>query len=112
LGKMDAFVLATTYDEGFGIVLIEALAAGVPVAASDVPACREVLENGSLGILFQPASADALATALRRLIADYGTASVTSRELLPRIKATYDIGNATRKYLATLFPGQRFLTSR
>ena len=52
LGELDLFVLSTNCGEGFGIVLIEALAAGVPVIASDVPACREVLREGELGTLF------------------------------------------------------------
>ena len=45
LGQMDVFAFSTTRDEGFGIALIEAMAAGLPVVASDVPACREVLER-------------------------------------------------------------------
>ena len=51
LAKADIFALSTTQDEGFGIVLIEAMAAGLPIIASDVPACREVLDDGNAGIL-------------------------------------------------------------
>src|SRR6185436_8930063 len=50
LGESDVFVLATK-TEGFGIVLIEAMSAALPVISSDVPACREVLEEGRCGLL-------------------------------------------------------------
>jgi len=51
LWKSRLFVFSTTGQEGFGIVLIEALAAGLPVVATDVPACREVLQEGKYGTL-------------------------------------------------------------
>lgn len=64
LGQSDAFVFSTTPQEGLGTVLIEALAAGLPVVASDVPACREALAEGAWGTLVAPADARSLATAL------------------------------------------------
>ena len=51
LANGDIFALSTTEAEGFGIVIIEAMAAGLPIIASDVSACREVLDNGNAGIL-------------------------------------------------------------
>ena len=51
LASADIFALSTTEAEGFGIVIIEAMAAGLPIIASDVSACREVLDNGNAGIL-------------------------------------------------------------
>lgn len=64
LGEFDLFTLSTSREEGFGIVLIEALAAGVPLIASDVPACREVLRNGEFGQLVKPHDPEALANAI------------------------------------------------
>lgn len=58
------FILSTTRQEGFGTVLIEALAAGCNVVASDVPACREVLQGGTYGILVKPQNEHALANAI------------------------------------------------
>ena len=69
LGQLDLFAFCTPRSEGFGIAVIEAMAAGVPVVASDVPACREVLRDGRDGILVE-AEEEAWATALTRLIAD------------------------------------------
>ncbi len=68
LGQADLFALATTAAEGFGIVLAEALAAGLPVLASDVPACREVLDDGRAGLLLPAADPGAWARALGPLL--------------------------------------------
>ena len=72
LGRLDVFAFSTTRDEGFGIALIEAMAAGLPVVASDVPACREVLADGEAGRLVPAGDPDALATELRALLRDPG----------------------------------------
>jgi glycosyltransferase involved in cell wall biosynthesis len=52
------------------IKLFEALAAGRPIVASDLPSSREVLEHGKDALLVPPGDADALATAIRRLVKD------------------------------------------
>lgn len=54
LSNTDIFAFSTTFKEGFGIVLVEALSLGIPIVASDVPACREVLIGGQGGILVSP----------------------------------------------------------
>jgi glycosyltransferase involved in cell wall biosynthesis len=51
VSQFDIFAFSTTEREGLGIALIEAMAASIPVIASDVPACREVLGDGALGKL-------------------------------------------------------------
>ena len=68
LGQADLFAFSTTPSEGFGIVLIEAMAAGLPVIASDVPACREVLANGKAGLLLDPNDLNAWEKTLRACI--------------------------------------------
>lgn len=50
--------------EGFGLVLIEAMAAGVPVIASDIPGIRNVVEHDVTGLLFDKSS---LAAAIERV---------------------------------------------
>ena len=68
LGESDLFVFSTTPQEGLGSVLLEAMAAEVPVIASDVPACREVLVGGEHGALVAPADAEALVAAILRVL--------------------------------------------
>ena len=60
----DAFLFAS-HAEGFGLPVLEAMAAGVPVVASDRPVLREVCDGAAL--LADPGDPAALATALRRL---------------------------------------------
>jgi phosphatidylinositol alpha-mannosyltransferase len=61
-----------THGESFGIVLVEAMAAGTPVVASDLEAFRRVLREGEAGALVPVADAGALAAALGALLKDPG----------------------------------------
>ena len=65
----DVFVHPTRW-EGFGLVLLEAMRAGLPVVASRVSAVPEVIEDGVTGILVPPDDPEALASALLRLVCD------------------------------------------
>jgi glycosyltransferase involved in cell wall biosynthesis len=69
LGELDVFVLPSRF-EGFPLVIIEAMLAGVPVVATDVGSIRESIEDGVTGLLVQPESASELAHAVRRLLED------------------------------------------
>lgn len=62
-----AYVFPTLF-EGFGLPVLEAMAAGCPVLASDLPVLREA--GGDAMETFDPASAPGIATAVRRLVAD------------------------------------------
>lgn len=54
--------------EGFGNVLIEAAAMETPVVASDIPGCKDALQPGVNGELFERGNVDALAAVLKKLI--------------------------------------------
>jgi phosphatidylinositol alpha-mannosyltransferase len=66
----DVYCAPNTGHESFGIVLLEAMAAGTPIVASDIGGFREVLEDGVEGLLALPRDADALASAIDRLLCD------------------------------------------
>ncbi|MCW8804538.1 MAG: glycosyltransferase family 4 protein [Ignavibacteriaceae bacterium] len=65
--KMNVFVLPSLY-EGFGIVLLEAMAAGVPIVATNVDGIKEVVMDGVSGILVPPKNPEAIASAVTKII--------------------------------------------
>ena len=68
LDKVDIFAFSTTDDEGFGIALTEAMAKGLPILASDVGACREILLKGECGLLVKSSSEIAIADGIIEMI--------------------------------------------
>lgn len=70
LRSADLYIAPNTGGESFGIVLLEAMAAGAAVVASDLDAFRRVLADGHAGELFPVGDAGALAAAVARLLAD------------------------------------------
>ena len=62
-----AFVYPSTF-EGFGMPVLEALAAGIPVACSDIPPLREVA--GDAALYFDPLNEDDIASAIERVMTD------------------------------------------
>lgn len=70
LGEAEVVCAPSLAAESFGIVLAEAMAAGVPVVASDLPGYRSVLGGGEAGRLVAPGEAIPLADALYDLLLD------------------------------------------
>jgi phosphatidyl-myo-inositol alpha-mannosyltransferase len=70
LRSVDVYVAPNTGGESFGMILTEAMAAGVAIAASDLDAFRRVLDGGRTGALFPTSDADALTASLRDLLDD------------------------------------------
>jgi glycosyltransferase involved in cell wall biosynthesis len=54
LGAIDIFLFTSIWGEGFGISLIEAMAAGKPIVAANVGPTREIIEDGVTGLLPYP----------------------------------------------------------
>jgi glycosyltransferase involved in cell wall biosynthesis len=66
---MDLYVLAS-YREGFPRSAMEAAACGLPVIATDIRGCRQVVDDGENGLLVAPRSGAALADAIERVATD------------------------------------------
>lgn len=74
LRAADVFVAPSLHGESFGIVLLEAMAAGTPIVASELPGYANVARPDREGLLVPPGDAPALAAALQRVLADGDTA--------------------------------------
>ena len=68
--SVDVFCAPNTGGESFGVVLVEAMAAGAPIVASDLDAFQLVLRDGRAGELFPAGDPAALAAAAARLLDD------------------------------------------
>jgi phosphatidyl-myo-inositol alpha-mannosyltransferase len=70
LARADVLCAPSLHGESFGMVLTEAFAAATPVVASDIPGYRDVVRDGTDGLLVAPGDAIALAESLRLLALD------------------------------------------
>ncbi|HEY4233279.1 MAG TPA: glycosyltransferase family 4 protein [Lacipirellulaceae bacterium] len=83
LAKMDLFVLPSLFGEGLPMVVLEAMAMGVPVVASHVEGIPEAIAHRESGFLVEPGSVNQLAAAIREFVAgelDYPALSRCGRE--------------------------------
>jgi glycosyltransferase involved in cell wall biosynthesis len=69
MGQMDLLVLPS-YEEGFPIVLLEAMSLGVPVVATRVAGVPEMIRNEETGILIPPGNLHEMAENMKRLLSD------------------------------------------
>jgi len=96
IAQADVFVLSSRY-EGFGNVLIEAMACGVPVVATTSAGTRDIVADGVNGLLVERHEPAELASALEHLLTDPATRSrmavaarqASERFALPAIAAEY-----------------------
>lgn len=70
MSTVHAVVLPTVYGEGVPRVLLEAAASGLPIVATDVPGCREIVHNDDNGYLIKPKSWEAVLQAIEKLYRD------------------------------------------
>jgi len=69
IARADVFALTSRY-EGFGNVLVEAMACGVPVVATSSPGSQEIVESGANGLIVERHEPEAFADALRLVLDD------------------------------------------
>ncbi len=99
LASVDVYVAPHTGGESFGIVLVEAMSAGAPVVASDLPAFAAVLDDGGAGALFATGDAAALAARLGAVLDDPALRDRLAR-LGPVTARRYDWGSVCDDVLA------------
>ena len=96
----DCFCLATV-QEGFGIVFLEAMAAGLPVVACRAAAVPEVVREGETGVLVPPRDPPALADALMGLLRNPARARALGEAARHRV-AEYAMERVAERFLDTV----------
>ncbi|MEM9965676.1 MAG: glycosyltransferase [Asticcacaulis sp.] len=89
LAQADVFVLPSRV-EPFGLVVAEAMAAGVPVIASHIDGPKTILKAGELGLMVPPEDPLALAGGLKAVFSDWSAALERARKAQAHALETYD----------------------
>jgi glycosyltransferase involved in cell wall biosynthesis len=96
LERADVFVHTSRW-EGFGIVLLEAMLAALPVVATRVSAVPEVVVDGQTGALVAAGDVEALARELGRLLADRELAAQLGAAGLARARSEFSVDQMVRQ---------------
>jgi glycosyltransferase involved in cell wall biosynthesis len=84
-----AVYVQASREEPFGIALLEAMAAGLPVVATATDGPTEIIIDGATGLLVPPDDTEALATAIARIVDDRALARALARAGREHVLATY-----------------------
>ena len=103
IAEADCVVLPS-YREGVPRTLMEASAMGRPIVATDVPGCREVVDDGVTGLLCEVSNADSLAATLARMLDDERrrTAARWLNAAAKRSREEFDEKRGRRTYKGTI----------
>jgi glycogen synthase len=88
MGASDCYVVPSVY-EPFGMVALEAAAAGTPVAAAATGGLAEIVEHGVTGVTFPPRDADALARSVGTVLGDLEYARSLARRARRRVREDF-----------------------
>jgi glycosyltransferase involved in cell wall biosynthesis len=90
LAAIDVFVLPSLW-EGFGLVLLEAMSARLPIVATRVSAIPEIVVDGETGLLVPPADPGRLAEAICALLSDPGRANLLAARGHQRMREQFTL---------------------
>ena len=93
--------------DGIPVVLLEAMASGVPVVSTSVVGIPELIRSGREGLIVPPNDARALAHALTQLLADATSRERLARAARARIEERYSIDRSADQLLAIFEPARR-----
>ncbi|MBN1794947.1 MAG: glycosyltransferase family 4 protein [Candidatus Omnitrophica bacterium] len=96
LAAIDIFVLPST-QEGLGLSLLEAMAAGLPVIASEVGGIKSIIKDTQNGLLIKPKSDEAIYAAIVELLDNKSLANKLSTMARETVRQTFDIDSMVRK---------------
>lgn len=90
LSAMDGYVMAS-HEEGFSNAILEAMAAGLPIVATDVGGNREALQDGKLGLVVPARDSVAMLKAMTQLMVDENFRSTISKEAASSVSQLYSV---------------------
>lgn len=94
----------SSHEEGFSNVILEAMAAGLPVVATDVGGNREAVMNGVTGWLVPPKDPDAMADKILDLLSDQERAAACGRRGQDRVKEAFTIDRMVEAHMRLYRP--------
>lgn len=100
LSCLDLFVMAS-YEEAFGIVLIEAMAMGIPVIGTRAGGVPEIVEEERSGLLVPPGDEKALAESMKRLIVSRDLANQLARRGKERAEEMFSLDRHVERVAET-----------
>jgi glycosyltransferase involved in cell wall biosynthesis len=98
LGMADVFAFPTEYREGIPRVLLEAGLAGLPIVASRMPGCSDVVEDGRNGYLVAPGDVHGFATRMTDLLGDRQLAGVMGARSVSIVQQKFELSRIVGQY--------------
>lgn len=95
LGLMDLFVFTSRWPEAFGLTIIEAMAAGKPVVATDVGAVPEIIRHGQDGWIVPSDDPAALAQSIAQLLGNPEMIRRLGQQAQVRVRDLFDLDRLT-----------------
>ncbi len=97
MSRLDLLVLATTAQEAFGRVIIEAFASGVPVVATNVGGVSDIISDGKNGMLVAPGDPRAMAEAILKILQNKKLSASFIKEARKTAEANFDLEIMAKK---------------
>jgi glycosyltransferase involved in cell wall biosynthesis len=91
LAQSSVFVLPSFYREGLPRTILEAMSTGRAVITTDMPGCRDPIEDGKSGIIVPPQNVDALADAMRSFLTNPAQAAEMGNRARAIAEQVYDV---------------------
>ncbi|OGX47564.1 MAG: hypothetical protein A3G88_04490 [Omnitrophica WOR_2 bacterium RIFCSPLOWO2_12_FULL_63_16] len=104
--RLSRVVVLPSLSEGLPVALLEAMALGKPIVATDVGGIRELIDDQVSGVLVRPRNSDALASAIRSVASDPAWAEQLGRAGRRRFEETFSFSEMIDRLRALYLTGQ------